>query len=213
MRHARLAVALLLLCGCAAESQLARRHAEDGRHLFARGNYADAGDCFRAALALKPGDADLLFEVGRCHGKLGQIAQAEALYKDCVARDPDHADARHAWLVLMLGDRREAEGRAMVAAWMRSRPDRGGPYAEDAFLFARAGDVDNARGRYQQALDRDPNEVRALVGLASVYEKIGRKDRSLELYVRALHVRRDQPDVARRVEELRRAGVTGPKPD
>src|SRR5262245_11117225 len=96
-----LALMLLAVGACVpANNELVRHHTEDGYHLFQRGSYADARDCFEAALKLKPGDADLLYNVAQCHERLGQGDRAEALYKECLEVDADHAEARHAWLLL-----------------------------------------------------------------------------------------------------------------
>jgi Tfp pilus assembly protein PilF len=209
-----LAVVLLAAAACVeAQPERVRHHVEDGYHLYNRGSYADAADCFKAALALKPGDADLLYNLGQCQDRLGQRSQAEALYKQCVDRVPDHAEARHAWLELLIQTGREAEGRQMVADWMRARPNKGGAYVEDAWLRARDGDLDSARRRYQQALNFDPNNDRALTGLAAIYEKLGRPERALALYERAVEAKPDQPEVEARVKELRAKGVGGPRPD
>jgi protein O-GlcNAc transferase len=209
-----LALVLLAAAACVeAQTERVRHHTEDGFHLYERGSFGDARDCFQAALDLKPGDPDLLFNVAQCHDRLGQRGQAEALYKQCLERDADHAEARHAWLQMMIQTGREAEGRRMVSDWMRARPRTGGPYVEDGWLRARDGDLDSARRRYQQALNLDPRNDRALVGLAGIYEKLGRPDRALALYDRALEVKHDQPEVQARVKELRGKGVSGPHPD
>jgi tetratricopeptide (TPR) repeat protein len=212
-RLAQLLLALALCGGCTEESMMVRHHTQDGFHLYDRGAYADAADCFQAALHLKPGDPDLTYHLALCHERTGQRAKAEALYKEAIDRDADHPMARHAWLLLMIDAGREAEGRQMVKAWLRERPDKAGPYVEDAWLYARDGDLDSARLRYQQAVTFEPANDRALVGLGGIFEKIGRPGRALALYERALEVRPNQPEVKERVESLRKQGVTGPKPD
>jgi Tfp pilus assembly protein PilF len=215
MPRASLFAVLLFLVGAClpAQNERVRHHTEDGFHLFQRGSYADARDCFQSAIALKPNDPDLIYNLAQCHDRLGHHSQSEALYKECLRHDPDHPEARHAWLLLMLQTDREADGRRMVEEWMRSRPKSGGPFAEDAWLRARAGDVDTARRRYQQALNHDPRNPRALVGLADIYRKLDHPGRALVLYERALEAKPDQPEIAKLVRELRGKGVTGPKPD
>jgi len=213
MSKSCLALVLLGVGACVpAHDELVRHHTEDGYHLYNRGSYADARDCFDAALKLKPGDPGLLYNVAQCHERMGQSSKAEALYKQCLDAETDHAEARHAWLMLMIQSGREDEGRRMVAEWMRARPEKGGPHVESAFLHVRDGDLDRARQRYQQALNLEPRNDRALTGLAGIYEKLGRPDRALALYERSLEVR-DQPEVKERVKELRRKGVSGPRPD
>jgi protein O-GlcNAc transferase len=209
-----LGLVLLAACACVeAQPERVRHHTEDGYHLYARGSYGDARDCFKAALALKPGDPDLTFNLAQCHDRLGQRAEAETLYKQCLERDADHAEARHAWLELMIQTGRESEGRRMVTDWMRTRPKSGDAYVEDAWLRERDRDLDSARRRYQQALNLNPRNDRALVGMAGIFEKLGRRDRALVLYESALEVKPDQPEVQARVKELRAKGVSAPRPD
>lgn len=210
-----LAPLLLAVAACvpSAHHEAVRHHTEDGYHLYARGSYADACDCFDAALKLKPGDPDLLYNLAQCHERMGKIARAEVLYQECLSANADHAEARHAWVLLLLQTGRDDEARRTVSGWMRDQPNKGGPYVEDAFLHARDGDLDSARRRYQQALNFDPRNDRALAGLGGIYEKLGRPDRALLLYTHSLEVRPDQPEVKARVEELRKKGVSGPRPD
>lgn len=211
-----LALSLILLAASACtpgHTELVRHHTEDGVRAFARGSYGDARDCFKAALALKPGDADLLYNLGQCHERLGQNDQAEAIYRQCLAGETEHADARHAWVVLMVNTKREDEAKRTVVGWINARPRLAGPYVEDAWLRARDGDLDSARRRYQQALGMEPNNPRALTELAAIYEKLGRPDRALVLYERALEAKPGQPEIAKLVSRMRQDGVTGPRPD
>jgi protein O-GlcNAc transferase len=190
-----------------------REYNEDGVRLYENGSFADARDSFQAALDLKPGDPDLTFNLARCHDQLGQPGRAEALYRQCLQSSPDHAECRHALTALLVRADRRAEAVQFVDGWMRRAPNSSGPYAEDAWLKAQEGDRPSAQARLQQALALNPRDNRALVELARLYESGGRPDRALVLYERALEVNPRQPDVARRVRELRAGGTTLPHPD
>src|SRR5437588_13124875 len=97
LRVCLFALPALLAAACApTSSERLREYNEDGVRLFQRGNYADARDSFRAALALEPDDADLLFNLGQCYDRLGQVDKAKQSYDGCIQRAPGHADARHA---------------------------------------------------------------------------------------------------------------------
>src|SRR5262249_34562053 len=124
-----------------------------------------------------------------------------------------HAAARHAWTMLLVETGRQKQAVTMVESWLRAKPRLAGPYVEDGWLRAREGDLDSARARYQQALNIEPRNSRALVELAHVYEKLDLPDRSLVLYERALAADPNQPGIARLVSELRAKGVGQPKPD
>ena len=215
MRRAWWVAGLALgLAGCVSPvEERVRSYNEDGVYLYQRGQYADARDSFQAALDLKPGDPDLTFNLARCYDRLDQTARAEALYRQCLQSSPDHAECRHALTALLVRVDRRAEAVQLVDGWMRRAPNSSGPYAEDAWLKAREGDRLSAQTRLQQALALNPRDNLALVELARLYESVGRPDRALFLYERALEVNPRQPDVARRVRDLRAGGTTLPHPD
>ncbi len=214
-RAACLAPVLVALGGCAPEGRdlLVRQHTEDGVHLFQQGAYAGARDVFRTALNLRPDDPDLVYNLARCHHRLGQLDEAEKLYGKCLDLAPDHADARHAWILLLVNTSRQDKALALVQDWRRQRPQLAAPYVEEAWLLGRAGNLDDALVRYQAALSRDPCHPRALIEMAALYEKLGRPDRALVLYERSLAARPDQPAITRLVRDLRGRGIGRPHPD
>jgi tetratricopeptide (TPR) repeat protein len=204
----------LSVAACAPTSQeRVREYNEDAVHLFEEGSYAHARDTFRAALALRPGDPDLLYNLGRCYDRLGDATQARLYYEACLKQAPNHAEGRHALTVLLVSQGRRDEARQIVEEWLRRAPNRAGPYAEDGWLREQEGDLLNARGRLQQALAKDPHDNRALTELGRVYEALHRPDRAVVLYERALEYHPHQPELAQRVSLLRAQGAGRPHPD
>jgi tetratricopeptide (TPR) repeat protein len=195
------------------EQERVGHHTQDGIQMFVQGSFADARDCFGAALKLRPDDPDLFYNLGRCHDRMGQPDVAERHYKECLQRAPDHLEARHAWVVLMRGTGRKDEAEAMVRDWRSKRSHQAAPHVEEGWLLAQAGNLPAARACYQKALDRDPLHARALAELGAIYEKQGRPDRALVLYQRSLEAQPDQPAVSRLVSTLRARGVQPPHPD
>lgn len=209
-----LAVLLLPAAACvSAEQERARHYTEDGVHLFASGSFSGARDCFQAALLLRPNDPDLTYNLARCYQRLGQLDEAERLYRQCLQRDPDHLEARHAWVVMLVHNNRKADAVNMVREWRTSRPRQAGPYVEEGWLLARDGDLDSALARYQQALGLEPRHPRALAEMAALYEKLDRPERALVLYERSLAAQPDQPAIHRLVKQMRARGVGRPHPD
>src|SRR4051794_6236968 len=148
-----IAVLALAVTGCAPTGQeRLREYNEDGIHLFQEGSYRYAGECFQAALALRPGDPDLVYNLAQCKDRLGQEAQAEQMYGQCLARAPNHPECRHALAVLLVRQGRRAEARRLIEDWLKREPNRAAPYAEDGWLRAQDGDLLNARGRLEQGL-------------------------------------------------------------
>jgi Flp pilus assembly protein TadD len=215
MRRAVWLAGLALAVGaCAPTSQeRVREYAEDGVQLYNRGKYADARDSFQVAVSLSPNDADLQFNLAHCHDKLGKADLAEKGYESCLKGAPDHAECRHALTVLLVGRGRRQDAEKMIQEWYQRAPQSAGPRAEQGWLLAQDNDVENARAHFQTALAIDPRNVRALTELARLYESLNRPDRALWLYEHALAINPNQPEVTRKVGELRAKGVGRPRPD
>jgi Tfp pilus assembly protein PilF len=204
----------LAVGACApATQERVREYAQDGVHLYHRGAYADARDSFQAALALQPDDPDLTFNLAQCYDRLGQAERAERLYLQCLQRAPDHAECRHALTVLLVRGGKREQAERHVADWYRRSPNLAGPYAEHGWLLMEDGDLDRARTQWQKAILIDPRNNLALIELARYYERIDRPSYAVALYERALEGNPNQPDVARRLRELRASGAGRPRPD
>ena len=66
-----------------------------------RGEYMQARETFKAALALEPEDPSLRFNLGQCYDRLGDQDRAEKAYRECLQRAADHVESRHALCVLL----------------------------------------------------------------------------------------------------------------
>ena len=182
-------IVVLVLClgGCTSGvPERVRDYNEDGVYLFQRGEYLQARESFAAALALKADDAGLLFNIGECYDNLGDTARAEKYYNECLLRDPNDADGRHALAGMLVRLGRREEATRMVEGWLAREPQRAAAYAEDGWLWLQAGDLPRAQARLQQALELDPHEPRAQIELARLYEQMHRPDRAAALYERVL---------------------------
>jgi tetratricopeptide (TPR) repeat protein len=219
LRLAGVAGLALFVAACTApgrvrdEWERVRGYNEDGVLLYQRGDYAHARECFQAALALRPGDADMVYNLGRCHDMLGQTPQAEQTYAQCLQLAPNHAECRHSLTVLLVCQNRKDEAARMVEDWLQHEPRRAAAYAEQAYLSREGGDLVAAQRRLQQALALDPHDPCALNELAQVYEAQNRPDRALELYERALDANPRRSDLAQRVSFLKSQGTSRPLPD
>ncbi|HEV3262517.1 MAG TPA: tetratricopeptide repeat protein [Gemmataceae bacterium] len=213
-RAAWFAGLVFCLGGCASTAdERAQVYTQDGVYLFQAGKYAPARESFQAALALTPQDPALLYNLGQCHDRLGDAAQAERLYQECLQRAPGHGPCHHALAVLLVQQGRKPEATQLIAGWMAREPKRATPYAEDGWLCHQAGDLPRAQARLQHALELDPRDTRALTELALLYEGMHRPDRAIVLYERALEADPHQPDIAQRLAGLRATGTGRPHPE
>lgn len=214
MRRTTWFAALTLLAGCIPDGQdRLRAYVADGVYLYQRGDYLHARETFQAALAMAPDDPTLQFNLAQCYERLGQADRAEDIYRRCLQQHPENADCRHALAVLLVRSRRRDEAVEMTQEWLRQAPRSADAYALDGWLWHDLGDLPRAQGRLQQALALDPRNRRALNELALVYEALNRPDRALVLYERSLAVDAHQPEVARKIQQLRDSGVKYPAPD
>ena len=213
-RTFRVFACTMLLIGCTSVPQeRLRDYSDEGMVLYGQGDFAHAGECFQAALTLKPTDPALLYNVGHCYDRIDKTALAEKYYVACLQQDPNFADCRHAYLALLFRTGRKDQAIQSVEAWLASAPQLAAAYGEEGWLWLQQGDLPRAQARLQQALDLNPHDVNSLINLGQVYETLQRPDRALELYDRALALSPNQLEVSRRIQILRAKGAVPPKPD
>jgi tetratricopeptide (TPR) repeat protein len=213
-RAFRAIVCALMLAGCMQPAQeRLRDYSEEGMILYGQGDFRHAGECFQAALALKPNDVVLLYNVGHSYDRIDRVDLAEKYYVACLTQDPNFADCRHAYLALLIRTGRKDQAIQSVQAWLASAPQLAAAYAEEGWLMLQEGDLPRAQARLQQALDLNPKDVNSLINLGQVYESLQRPDRALALYERALALSPNQLEVSRRIQILRTKGTVPPKQD
>ena len=207
-------IVLLLVAGCAPTTQERLNElTTDGVHLYRQGAYRNAQETFRVALEIRPNDPDLLFNLARCHEKMGNQAEADKVYQECLRVAPNHPEARHAVVVRLVATGQRDEASRQVSLWLRASPKLSAPYIEDGWLYAQERDLDTAWQRYAQAFTLDPRNPRLLVEMAQIHEKRDRADRAFVLYERSLESDPNQPAIRAKIKELQAKGVSRPHPD
>jgi Flp pilus assembly protein TadD len=205
---------MVCLAGCATvQDERFRDYTEDGVNLYQHGDYRDAMESFQAALALKPDDPVLKYNLGACYDRLGDAVKGERAYRECLQLAPNHADCRHALAVLLVRQNRRSEAGGMIQAWLAQEPRLAAAYAEDGWFQYQLGDLPRAQARLQQALQLEPHDVRALTELGVVYEAMQRPDRAVALYERALEQEPHQTELVHRINFLLAKGTGRPRPD
>lgn len=205
---------LVFLMGCAPTSQQRFREVhKEAMQFYNQGAYPEASEHFREALALRPNDPDLIYNLAACQDKMGKKDKAEELYRKALEFDAEHQPSRLALIQRRVEDRNADLAGKMTQDWLKSSPNRAGPYIMDAKLLSMQGDLDSARSRLQQALDLEPTNTRALNALGEIYEKFDRPDRAAVLYERSLAVEPEQPIIRDKFQALRKLGVNRPHPD
>jgi len=202
------------LGGCATtDDERVRAYSSDGLSLFQGGNYRAARESYQAALALRPEDVGLIYNVGQCYDRQGASPQAEKCYNDCLQRSTNHAACRHALAELLVREGRQADAARMAEDWLTREPKLSEPYAVDGWLWHQKGDLPRAQGRLQQALEIDPHNIHALTELALIYEAMQRPERAEVIYERVLEIDPHNNDVTQRYNLLLSKGAKHPQPE
>lgn len=214
-RVGSVAVLALLVAACAPTIQERVQEYNDlGLQRYQKGQYDRAREDFQAALTLLPNNFDLLYNIGQCWDHVGQTDKAELIYRQCLQLDANNAECRHALNVLLVQRGRMVEAQRMVQDWLAHQPKLSAAYAEDGWLYEQEGDPFKAIRRYQQAVDYDPHNTLALIGIGRIYEeKLNLPSRALKLYQTALDYDPRQPELIKRVSQLRARGVGPPHPE
>lgn len=178
---------LLWLAGCvsSAQRQVHDLNQQGVQHLMQR-EYAQAQLTFTQAAEMAPQDADILYHLATAAHYGGETAKAEQAYRSCLRLQPYHAKCRHGLNVLLLQQDKGKEAAEMTDEWRAKHPTSADAQAEHGWLLRESGDLPAAHAQLQQALQADPNNVRALVELGILYETYQYPDRARTLYERAL---------------------------
>jgi protein O-GlcNAc transferase len=148
----------------------------------------------RGGIMSSSGAGSDLFRHGVAEEKAGRLAQAEACYRQCLARDPAHAGAWH-----RLGLMARRVGRSDLALDYLGRavalPSAKVEYFVDlAAMLAGAGRFEDAAGRYREAIRRDAKFPQAHNGLGNALVQLGRLEEAVASYAAASRLKPDAPE-------------------
>jgi len=133
-------------------------------------DFTQANDEYERALALAPGNAQVLRDSGQFAAFMGHFDAALAAARRAVVLDPL---ARQTYTVLaqaLYVARRYAEAVAAFAEVISLEPDYKGTYGERGLAYYRLGDLERARGSCETKRDYWESQH----CLAVIYDKLGR---------------------------------------
>jgi len=127
----------------------------------------------------------LLHEAAQ-HHRLGQLAEAESLYRAFLAKAPRHAQGLHLLGLVCHQGGRHAEAALLIADAERSAPtDPEIPYNLGNCLL-QDGRPEQAVPAFQRALSLRPGRPDALNNLGNAYQRLNRLDEAIGAYREAL---------------------------
>ncbi|MDR3405573.1 MAG: tetratricopeptide repeat protein [Chthoniobacter sp.] len=137
------------------------------------------------------------FELALQHHQAGRLAEAEALYRQILAVQPNHADALH-----MLGVVADQTGRSELAVELIRKTIALKPY--DGTVYSNLGRVYRTMGRWQEAaaayrhaLQLQPNLPEPYNNLGNILLECGRNREAIEAFRRALELKPDNAEICK----------------
>ena len=174
------AVALIVL-GCSTPEEKASSYLKDGKDLFEKGNYAQAGLQFRNALQMN----GKLPEAWLYLGKIDLRNQKwDDAYKDlsrAVALDPNNTEALAELGSLQLGAGQVQDAMKTSESLLKLEPKNAGAHTLRGAVMYRLQNLDMAENEAKAALDIDPKHVDAMLLLARVDQSKGDADAALKV--------------------------------
>ncbi len=182
-----------------------------GARLYEQGQYSAALQQFQKVIATDPSNADGYYNLAATNHRLGkqrgdaqQLAQAEALYNQCLDHNPNHVECHRGLAVLLIDTGRPDRAFALMKNWASKNPQFAEPRIELARLYEEASDPGTALKYLEDAVQTDANNARAWLALGRLREQSGDLGQALQNYNRSLAINNLQPMAAERVAALSR---------
>jgi len=138
--------------------------------------------------------ASMNFQAALAHHQAGRFAEAEALYRQLLAAQPQHADTLHLLGVLAAGTGRSEEGVALISQAIALLPGVAVFHSNLGVSLRRLDRLAEAVAHFRQALALDPRLVDAHMNLGEALFALGEVDESIVCSQRALELRPDFPE-------------------
>jgi len=127
-------------------------------------------------------------ETGLSHHRAGRLAEAERIYRQVLAQQPDHADALH-----LLGVLAGRTGRLDVAVELIRRaiaiwPTGASYHCNLGNALRSTGQIEQARESYRQAILLAPDFAEAHCNLGNVLKDMGRFDEAIAAFRQAIRL-------------------------
>lgn len=159
----------------------------------------ESESALRAALAVDPGHADALFNLGAVLARRGVPDEAVAYLRKAAGLDPSKADVRYqlSQALRRVGDTAGAQKELDEFRRLRAGQQQAAQVsnlmqrAERSMLLGRA---DKARELYQQVIRQDSNNIAAHLNLGLAYEQLGRGPLAEAMFRKVLELQPDHAD-------------------
>jgi Tfp pilus assembly protein PilF len=169
----------------AADPRFAEAHNNLGQALRRQGMLSAAQAALENAIRLDPALAIAHYNLGGVLQESGQSAGALAQYTKALDIYPEFEKARLDMARLLILQGNPPGARSVLSQGLQLEPAAANFHFYLGNLDADAGDLDTARGSYEQALGSQPDHTEAELGLARVLMRQGQWPLARELFRRA----------------------------
>lgn len=147
---------------------------------------SDAEKNIRSRLKHYPTDIVALCLLADIAERCGMYQDAEKLLEQCLTFAPSYARARHNYTVILLRQNRIAEALAHCRSLVQDEPGIPDYRKLLAAILVKIRDFDEAILVTQAILDNDPSQAAVWTSLGHMLKSVGRRDRCIEAYRRAI---------------------------
>ncbi len=204
-----LALAAAVLCASGCRTVSTGRNI-DGVRYFQQGQYPVALQRFDAALSIDPRNPDSYYNKAAIYHRTALInkdqntlTQAESLYQQCLAYNPNHVDCHRGLAVLLTETGRVDQAFTLLKNWTARSPQNANARVELARLYEEYGDGRSAELALNDALAVDMSNWRAHAALGRLREQSGDLTQALQNYERSYSLNHFQPQLEQRIADLR----------
>lgn len=169
------------------------------------GNATKALQAFKRCWQLEPQNSDMIFNFARALERMGQNAEAAAMYRAGLLQSPKYFDLTIGLGRVTLRSGDAAEARRLAEQVLAERPD----YSDALLLLGSANlklnDAEGAKAAFRRGIEASPNYTDIYVALGRVLEDEKKNDEALAVFQKALSIDPSREDARRHVNRLQGA--------
>jgi Tfp pilus assembly protein PilF/class 3 adenylate cyclase len=160
-----------------------------------RENSEEEAECYRRALALRPGYAEAHNNLAVLLKRRGDTDAAAHHYQQAIGEWPQYAEAHYNYAILLEELRETDAASQQYLNALHWRPDYPDAHHRYANLSVARGQTEEAQRHYQEALRLRPGDAEAHSNYAILLERIEQPDVAEQHYREALRLRPDYGEV------------------
>ena len=173
-----------------------------GTWLSGRGRIAEAMDCYRQSLKIKPGNADALYNLGNAFARLRDWDNAIVDYRRALEITPDQADILDNLGFALVAKQQFAEAIANFNAALKLNPDSASAHNNLATVLFIQHRFDEAGQHYREALRLTPDNPQIYANLGDTLVRLGRIAEAVQCYQETLRLNPGDPKVQAKLQAL-----------